>query len=79
MPVSLLVVKENRGPHIVQRLFFFFNTSLNIVYLVMYLYMLCILAVNVISRRHYSCSYSEIGDEIKFMYVTFSRARAHTL
>ena len=26
-----------------------------------------------------SCSYSEIGDEIKFMYLTFSRARAHTL
>ena len=43
-----------------------------------HLYMLCILAVNVMSRR----CYSEIGDEIKAyacMYVTFSRAHAHTL
>ena len=32
-PLSLLVLKENRGSHFVPRLFFFINTSLNIVYL----------------------------------------------
>ena len=43
-----------------------------------YLYMLCILAVNVMSRRYISsCSYSEKAYDC--MYVTFSRAHAHTL
>ena len=51
LPLSLLVLKENRGSHFVQRLFLLINISLNIVYLFMYLYMLCILAVNVMSRR----------------------------
>ena len=31
---SLLVLKENPGPHFVQRLFFLINISLNIMYLV---------------------------------------------
>ena len=44
--------KENRGSHFVQRLFLLINISSNIVYLVMYLYMLCILVVNVMSRRY---------------------------
>ena len=44
---------ENARPHFERRLFFLINISLNIMYLVMYLYMLCILVVNVISRRHW--------------------------
>ena len=51
VPLSLLVLKENRGSHFVQRLFLLINISLNIVYLVMNLSMLCILAVNVMSQR----------------------------
>ena len=43
--------KESRGPHFLQRLFFLLNISLNFVYLVMYLYMLCILVINVMSQR----------------------------
>ena len=43
---------ENPRPHFIQRLFFVINISLNIMYLVMYLCMLCILVVNVTSRRH---------------------------
>ena len=50
--LSLLVLKENQGPHSVQRPFFSINISLNIVYLVMYLYILCILAVNVMPGRY---------------------------
>ena len=46
VPLSLLVLKENQGPHVVERLFFLINISSNIVYLVMYLYMLSILALN---------------------------------
>ena len=34
VPMSLLVLKENQGPHFVQRLFFLMNISLNIMYLV---------------------------------------------
>ena len=34
VPLSLLVLKENPGPHFVQRLFFLMNISLNISYLV---------------------------------------------
>ena len=34
VPMSLLVVKENSGPHFVQWLFFLMNLSLNIMYLV---------------------------------------------
>ena len=34
VPISLLVLKENLGPHFVQRLFFLMNISLNIMYLV---------------------------------------------
>ena len=34
IPMSLLVLKENPGPHSVQRLFFLMNISLNIMYLV---------------------------------------------
>ena len=34
VPMSLLVLKENPGPHFVQRLFFVMNISLNIMYLV---------------------------------------------
>ena len=34
VPMSLLVLKENPGPHFVQRLFFLVNISLNITYLV---------------------------------------------
>ena len=44
---ELLVLKEGQGPYFVQRLFSLINISLNIVYLVMYLYMLCVLALNV--------------------------------
>ena len=42
VPLSLLVSKENPGPHFVQRLFFLIN-----IYYVfsIYLYILCILAV----------------------------------
>ena len=49
VPLSLLALKETRGSHFVQRLFFLINISLNSVYLVMHLYVLCILAVNVMS------------------------------
>ena len=52
VPLSLLVLKENPGPHFVQRLFVLIHIPLDIIYLVMYLYMLCILAVNVMSRRY---------------------------
>ena len=52
VPLSLLVLNENRGSHFVQRLFLLINISLSIVYLVIYLYMLCIVAVNVMSRRY---------------------------
>ena len=52
VPLSLLVLKENLWWHFVLQLFLLINISLNIVYLVMYLYMLCILAVNVMSRRY---------------------------
>ena len=45
-------LKENPWPHLVQRLVFLIKISLNIMHLVMYLYMLCILAVNLISRRY---------------------------
>ena len=34
VPMSLLVLKENPGPHFVQWLFFLMNISLNIMYLV---------------------------------------------
>ena len=34
VPMSLLVLKENPGPHFVQRLFFLINVSLKIIYLV---------------------------------------------
>ena len=34
VPMSLLVLKENPGPHFAQRLFFLMNVSLNIMYLV---------------------------------------------
>ena len=34
VPMSLLVLKENPGPHFVQRLFFLMNISLNSMYLV---------------------------------------------
>ena len=34
VPMSLLVLKENPGPHFVQRLFLLMNISLNIMYLV---------------------------------------------
>ena len=34
VPMSLLVLKENPGPHFAQRLFFLMNISLNIIYLV---------------------------------------------
>ena len=44
---------ENPRPHFVQRLFFLINISLNVMYLVMYLYLLRILVVNVMSRRHW--------------------------
>ena len=51
VPLSLLVLKKNPGPHFVQRLFFLMNISLNIMYLVG-IYMPYILAVNVMSRRY---------------------------
>ena len=38
VPMSLLVLKENPGPHFVQRLFFLMNISLNITYLVCYVF-----------------------------------------
>ena len=50
VPLNLLVLKENRGSHFVQRRFLLINISLNIVYLVIYLYMLCNLTVDVMSR-----------------------------
>ena len=34
VPMSLLVLKENPGPHFVQRLFSLMNISLNLMYLV---------------------------------------------
>ena len=34
VPMSLLVLKENPGPHFAERLFFLINISLNIIYLV---------------------------------------------
>ena len=52
VPMSLLVLKENPGPRFVQRLFFLINISLKIYLLGRYLYMLCILAVNVMSPRY---------------------------
>ena len=54
VPLSLLVSKVSPGPHFVQRLFFIISISLYNKYYVssMYLYMLCILAVNVMSRRY---------------------------
>ena len=42
-------LKENPGPHFVQRLFFLMNISY---VFSRYLYMLCIFAVNVMSRRY---------------------------
>ena len=48
-PSGLKGLKENRGSHFVQRLFLLINISLSIVYLVIYPYVLCILAVNVMS------------------------------
>ena len=50
VPLTLVVLKETPGPHFVQRLFFLINISLSIMYLVMYLYMLRILAANVVSK-----------------------------
>ena len=44
---------ENPRQHFVRQLFFLLNISLNTMYLDMYLYMLCILVVNVMSRRHW--------------------------
>ena len=52
VPLSLLGLKEDRGSHFVQRLFLLINIPSNIVHFVMYLYMLCILVVNVMSRRY---------------------------
>ena len=49
---DFLSVPTNQVPHFVQRLFFLINISLNIAYLVMYLYVLCILAVNVMPGRY---------------------------
>ena len=34
VPLSLLLLKDNPGPHFVQRLFYLMNISLNIMYLV---------------------------------------------
>ena len=51
VPLSLLVSKENRGPHFIQQLFFLISISLNITYLVCICICLCILAVNLMSRR----------------------------
>ena len=52
VPMSLLVLKENPGPHFVQWLIFLMNISLNIMYFCRYLYILRILAVNVMSREY---------------------------
>ena len=52
VPLSLVVLKETPGPHFVQRLFFLINISIIIMYLVMYVYMLRILAANVMCRRY---------------------------
>ena len=49
VPLSLLVLKENPGPHFVQQLFFFINMSLNMMYLVMSLYMLRSLAAKILA------------------------------
>ena len=57
--------KENRGPHFLQRLLFLINISLNFVYLVMYLYTLCILVVNVMSRTYYIALVVILKFEIK--------------
>ena len=46
VPLSLLDFKENQGLHSVQWLLFLINISLNIVYV------LCILAVNVMPGRY---------------------------
>ena len=47
--LSSLILKENPGPHFVQRLFFVINISLNMMYLVMRLYMLCSLAAKILA------------------------------
>ena len=53
VPMSLLVLKEeNPGSHFVQRLFFLMNSIFKYYVFSRYLYMLCILAVNVMSRRY---------------------------
>ena len=52
VPMSLLVLKENPGPHFAQRLFFFNECVFKYYVFSRYLYMLCILAVNVMSRRY---------------------------
>ena len=52
LPMNLLVLKENPGPHFVQRLFFLNEYIFKYYVFSRYLYMLCILAVNVMSRRY---------------------------
>ena len=49
VPLSSLILKENPGPHFVQRLFFVINISLNMMYLVMCLYMLRNLAAMILA------------------------------
>lgn len=49
VPLSSLILKENPGPHFVQRLFFVINISLNMMYLVMCLYMLRNLAAKILA------------------------------
>ena len=51
VPMSLLVLKENPGPHFVQRLFFLMNISFKYYVFSVYLYMLCILACKCIVSK----------------------------
>ena len=72
VPLSLLVSKETPGPHFVQRLLFLINISLNIMHLVCicicYVSKIIPLVVILKSLCMHIC-----------IYITFSRARAHTL
>ena len=51
-PMSLLVLKENPGPYVFTAAFLFNEYIFKYYVFSRYLYMLCILAVNVMSRRY---------------------------
>ena len=68
VPLSLLVLKKNPGPHFVQRLFFLIKIILQF-YVFSYvsvdtMYFSC----KCLEDISPACTYSEIRDEIKFIY-----------